>query len=67
MSPAEIRALADRVRGEFIEMPGLQLTMDQAARLWGLDPAICRDVIEVLIRSNFLRWTTAGSITRIDS
>lgn len=27
----------DRVRGEFLEMPGLRLTMPQARRLWGLE------------------------------
>lgn len=27
-----------RARGEFAEMPGLQLTLHQAARLWGVDP-----------------------------
>ena len=31
----ESPTLVDRVRGEFMEMPGLQLTMAQAARLWG--------------------------------
>ena len=30
-------ALVHRVRGEFLEMPGLRLTRAQAQRLWGLD------------------------------
>ena len=58
-------ALVERIRGEFIEMPGLQLTMAQAARLWGLDPAACRHVIEVLVDAAFLRWTPAGTIVRV--
>jgi len=60
MSPS----LIERVRGEFIEMPGLQLTMTQAARLWGLDVASCRNVVDVLVESAFLRWTDAGKIVR---
>jgi hypothetical protein len=30
-------ALIQRVYGEFLEMPGLRLTCQQAQRLWGLD------------------------------
>jgi hypothetical protein len=56
--------LVERVRGEFIEMPDLQLTMQQAARLWGLDMPACRHVVEVLVDSAFLRWTDGGKITR---
>jgi hypothetical protein len=40
--------------------------MAQAVRLWGLDVPVCRDVIDALIRSEFLRWTPAGTIARID-
>lgn len=57
--------LIERVRGEFIEMPGLQLTMAQAARLWGLEVAACQRVIDVLVDSAFLRWTDAGKIIRV--
>ena len=60
----ESATLVDRVRGEFIEMPGLQLTMQQASRLWGLDIAACGRVIEVLVDSAFLRWTESGKIVR---
>ena len=60
----ESTTLVERVRGEFIEMPGLQLTIPQAARLWGLDSAACRHVVEVLVASAFLRWTDGGKIAR---
>jgi hypothetical protein len=45
-------------------MPGLQLTIPQAARLWGLDIAACQHVVDALIATSFLRWTAAGKITR---
>jgi hypothetical protein len=60
------RALVDRVRGEFNEMPGLQLTIPQAARLLGIDHDACRDVIEKLVASSFLRKTTAGTVIRAE-
>jgi hypothetical protein len=57
-------SLVERIRGEFTEMPGLQLTMDQASRLWGLNETDCRYVIEMLVTSAFLRRTAAGTIVR---
>ena len=49
MSSMEVHAVANRVRSEFIEMPGLRLTPRQAARLWGLDAPACENVIDVLV------------------
>jgi hypothetical protein len=57
--------LYERVRGEFNEMPGLRLTIPQAARLWGMDHAACRRVIEALVDAAFLRWTPDGSVVRM--
>ena len=34
-----------RIQGEYIEMPGLRLTVAQAQRLWGLDRAVCDAVL----------------------
>lgn len=48
-------------------MPGLRLTPAQATRLWGLEQEMCREVIEQLVACAFLRWTPAGSITRMES
>jgi hypothetical protein len=61
------RALVDRVRGEFNEMPGLQLTVPQAARLLGIEHDECRDVLETLVACSFLRRTSSGAVVRIDS
>jgi len=56
--------LVGRIRSEFLEMPGLRLTLVQAARLWGLELDDCRRVIDALVGSSFLRWTTAGTVMR---
>ena len=58
--------LVGRIRAEFLEMPGLRLTLTQASRLWGLDERACRNVIDVLVGSSFLRWTPAGKLARRD-
>jgi hypothetical protein len=55
-----------RVRGEFIEMPGLRLTEAQAVRLWGLDPAFCRKLLTVLVDAKFLFRTPSGAFMRVD-
>jgi hypothetical protein len=62
----DLEAPLNRIRGEFLEMPGLRLTPAQAARLSGLDPALCQRVIEGLLASRFLRWTPGGQLVRAD-
>ena len=62
----EFHQLVDRVRSEFLEMPGLRLTLPQAARLWGLDLPACEAVVAALIRSAFLQRTATGAVTRVD-
>jgi hypothetical protein len=59
----EFQAVVDRIRGEFNEMPGLRLTPKQAARLWGLDPTACDEVLDRLVATSFLRWS-AGAVVR---
>ena len=57
----------DRIRGEYQEMPGLSLTEPQGQRLWGLTPSACREVLETLRSSGFLRRTYRGQYVRADS
>ena len=62
----ELERIVSRVREEFREMPGLRLTPAQATRMWGLEDADCRRVIDTLVAAEFLRWTPRGAVTRID-
>ena len=55
-----IDAIVARVRGEYREMPGLQLTLAQACRLWQVDIATCEMVLEQLVQDRFLRKTNSG-------
>jgi hypothetical protein len=61
----EFEAIVRRVQCEFVEMPGLQLTPAQATRLWGLERDACQAVINALVASSFLRWTSSGAVTRV--
>lgn len=68
MSPANsssLQAVLDRVRGEYLEMPGLRLTQAQAQRLWGLDALTCGRILSILLQTGFLRETHDGSFARM--
>jgi len=56
-----------RVKGEFLEMPGLRLTEKQARRLWNLDAAVCSALLDTLVASSFLIRTRDGAFMRDDS
>jgi hypothetical protein len=57
-------AVVDRVRSEFVEMPGMQLTLPQATRLWNLGADDCRAVIDALVDIGFLVWTPQRTVIR---
>ena len=56
-NPAKLDQVLRRIRNEFVEMPGLRLTIKQAQRLWGLNEETCSQVIQVLVEAKFLRRT----------
>ena len=53
-----------RARAEYLEMPGLQLTVAQAARLWHLDLASSEGVLSTLVQSKFLIKTRSEAYAR---
>ena len=55
-----------RVKGEFLEMPGLRLTEPQARRLWGLDAASCGALLKALVEAKFLFRTRDGAFMRVE-
>jgi hypothetical protein len=64
MKTRSVDAIVQRVRGEYLEMPGLSLTERQAQRLWHLEPEACRALFRVLVESGFLRQTPRGGYVR---
>ena len=61
-----VQDLAQRIRGEFLEMPGLRLTVQQARRLWRLDDTVCDAVLAALVDAHFLVKTSDGTFVRQD-
>jgi len=59
-----VQELARRIRGEFMEMPGLRLTVEQARRLWRLDNTACDAVLSALVDAHFLAITPDGQFVR---
>ena len=59
--------LLERIRGEFREMPGMKLTIDQACRLWNLNDVQCRDAVDALIAERFLIRTPSGAFIALPS
>jgi hypothetical protein len=49
-------ALHARIRAEYLEMPGMCLTLPQAARLFNLELTRCARVLEALVTDGVL-WT----------
>jgi hypothetical protein len=47
--------LLSLIRAEYLEMPGLSVTLPQAVRLWNADRRQCLDALEALVRDGFLR------------
>jgi hypothetical protein len=54
----------NRVQAEYVEMPGLSITLAQAQRLWTVDPATCEEVFRRLVARGRLRMTAAGRFVR---
>jgi len=60
-----MRPIIERLRAEFLEMPGLRLTVAQTQRLCGVDKAPCQTALDALIRARFLRINADGTYARL--
>ena len=54
----------ERVRAEYLEMPGMRLTVQQVHRLCGVEVAVCTHVLNTLVAWKFLRLHTDGTYAR---
>jgi DNA-binding IclR family transcriptional regulator len=61
-----LQALRARVSAEFREMPGLVLTLAQAARLFSLDASRCERVLDSLVDCGVL-VTNGSAFSRADA
>lgn len=57
--------LLKRIRAEFLEMPGLRLTLEQTQRLCGVDRALCEHGLSMLVDMKFLCIKPNGMYARL--
>jgi hypothetical protein len=57
--------LISRIRAEFLEMPGMKLTMQQVQRLCGIESSLCQAVLDALVEERFLSVKPDGSYGRL--
>ena len=60
-----IQDLVIRVQGDFLEIPGLTLTLVDAERRFGVDPTTCDAVLGLLAEANVLTRNGDGAYTRL--
>jgi hypothetical protein len=58
--------LLERIRAEFLEMPGLKLTLAQARKIFGLKTDETKELLNSLTEEGFLVRDTRGAYRRRD-
>ena len=61
---SQLQQIVIRIKAEFLELPGLRLTLPQASRLFGVDQAACEHVLTSLVSHRFLKTMKDGSFIR---
>jgi hypothetical protein len=56
--------IVERIRSEYLEMPGMRLTPRQLQRLCGIGPSLCDAVLEAMVESHFLTVRPDGTYVR---
>ena len=56
--------ILQRIRAEYLEMPGLTLKPEQVQRLCGVDRAVCEAALSMLVESGFLSMRPDGGYGR---
>ena len=57
--------LLKRIRAEFVEMPGLCVTSEQAQRLCGVERTLCQRMLDTLVEMKFLYVTPDGTYAQV--
>ena len=65
MERSAYRRALDRIRAEYLEMPGLRLTLAQAQRFCGVERALCMAVLDALVADKFLCMKRDGTYARL--
>jgi hypothetical protein len=54
-----------RIRAEYLEMPGMNLTTTQVQRLCGVEAPACLEALNTLVHDKFLCLKPNGTYTRV--
>ena len=57
--------LLERIRGEYLEMPGLRLKPEHVRRLCGVDATVCQMALDSLVDAKFLSANSDGTYARL--
>ena len=57
--------LIQRIWAEYMEMPGMKLTLEQVQRLCGIEPAVCKALLDSLVQAEFLSLKSDGFYVRL--
>jgi hypothetical protein len=60
-----VQNVIDRLRAEFVEMPGLRLNAEQVERLCGVEHAMCQSILDALVDAKFLCCKADGVYARL--
>ena len=60
-----IHDIFQRLRAEYLEMPGLRLTPAQVQRLCGVERLMCQPVLDALVAAKFLCANADGTYARL--
>jgi hypothetical protein len=55
----------ERLRAEYLEMPGMKLRIEQLQRLCGIEQTMCKLVLDALVKANFLCLKSDGTYVRL--
>ena len=59
-----VRELSSQIEAEYMEMPGLSVTLPQAQRLWTADQRTCQTAFDRLIARGVLKMSVKGRFVR---
>jgi hypothetical protein len=55
----------ERLRAEYLEMPGMKLRIEQVQRLCGIDQTMCKLILDALVKAGFLCLKSDGTYVRL--
>jgi hypothetical protein len=65
MSTCRPEQILERLRAEYLEMPGMRLNLEQVQRLCGIERSMCKAALDALVETKFLCVRSDGSYVRV--